>query len=80
LKKQQETPPPFIYGVSYQLGNKIISFNNYKIGNNIDKDVLDSNLYVIDLRNMKWRKFHLSANACQIGRVYHLKDYIISIG
>ncbi len=29
---------------------------------------------------MKWRKFHLSENAGQIGRVYHLRDYIISIG
>lgn len=72
--------PKHILGIAYLFNNQIISFNNYKAGNSINKDELDSSLYIMDLKNMKWRKFHLSENACQIGRVYHLRDYIISIG
>jgi hypothetical protein len=72
--------PKNILGIAYLLNNQIISFNNYKAGNSINKDELDSNLYIMDLKNMKWRKFHLSEKACLIGRVYYLRDYIISIG
>ena len=72
--------PKNILGIAYLLNNQIISFNNYKAGNSIEKDALDSNIYILDLRKMKWQKFHLSESACQIGRIYHLRDYVISIG
>lgn len=72
--------PKHILGIAYLFNNQIISLNNYKAGNSINKDELDSSLYIMDLKNMKWRKFPIDETACQIGRVYHLRDYIISIG
>ena len=80
VEKTKGNKPPFIYGVSYQLGDKIISFNNYKIGNYIDKDVLDSNLYVLDLKHKQWIKRQLNPKVCFIGRVFCLKDYVLTVG
>lgn len=80
VEKTTGNKPPFIYGVSYQLGNKIISFNNYKIGNNIDTDVLDSNLYVLDLKHKQWIKKQLNPKVCFVGRVFYLKDYVLTVG
>ena len=80
VEKTKGNKPPFIYGVSYQLGDKIISFNNYKIGNYIDKDVLDSNLYVLDLKHKQWIKKQLNPKVCFIGRVFCLKDYVLTVG
>lgn len=48
--------PEFIHGISFINNNKIYSFNNFKAGNNVSKDVLDSSLYVLDLPTMQWQK------------------------
>ena len=48
--------PEFINGISFINNNKIYSFNNFKGGNNISKDIIDSNLYVLDLPTMQWQK------------------------
>ncbi len=48
--------PEFIHGISFRNNNKIYSFNNFKAGNNVSKDVLDSSLYVLDLTTMVWQK------------------------
>ena len=80
VEKTTGNKPPFIYGVSYQLGDKIISFNNYKIGNYIDKDILDSNLYVMDLKHKQWIKKRLNPKVCFVGRVFYLKDYVLTLG
>ena len=80
VEKTEGKKPNYILGITYKLGNKIISFNNIKSGNSIDKDLLDSNLYVLDLKKMRWSQFHLNQKACQIGRVFYLKDFVISIG
>ena len=48
--------PEFIHGISFINNNKIYSFNNFKAGNNVSKDVLDSSLYVLDLTTMVWQK------------------------
>jgi hypothetical protein len=72
--------PPFIHGINYELGNKIISFNNYKAGNSIKNNKLDSNLYFFDLHKKKWTKKQLNIKACFIGQVHHFKDYVLSIG
>ena len=48
--------PEFIHGMSFRNNNKIYSFNNFKAGNNVSKDVLDSSLYVLDLTTMVWQK------------------------
>ncbi len=47
--------PEFIHGISFRNNNKIYSFNNFKAGNNVSKDVLDSSLYVLDLTTMVWQ-------------------------
>ena len=48
--------PEFIHGISFRNNNKIYSFNNFKAGNNVSKDELDSSLYVLDLTTMVWQK------------------------
>ena len=48
--------PEFIHGISFRNNNKIYSFNNFKAGNNVSKDLLDSSLYVLDLTTMVWQK------------------------
>ena len=72
--------PKHILGVTYKTGNEIISFNNIESGNSIDKDKLDSNLYLLDLTKMRWSRYCLNELACQVGRVFYLKDFVISIG
>lgn len=51
--------PEFIHGMSFRNNNKIYSFNNFKAGNNVSKDILDSNLYVLDLPTMHWQKYKM---------------------
>jgi len=51
--------PEFIHGISFRNNNKIYSFNNFKAGNNVSKDILDSNLYVLDLPTMQWQKYKM---------------------
>jgi hypothetical protein len=51
--------PEFIHGISFRNNNKIYSFNNFKAGNNVSKDILDSNLYVLDLPAMQWQKYKM---------------------
>ena len=48
--------PEFIHGISFRNNKKIYSFNNFKAGNNVSKDELDSSLYVLDLTTMVWQK------------------------
>lgn len=51
--------PDFIQGITFINGQYVYSFNNFKGGNNVCKDVLDSNLYVLDLTNMVWKTYTL---------------------
>jgi hypothetical protein len=51
--------PEFIHGMSFRNNNKIYSFNNFKAGNNVSNDILDSNLYVLDLPTMQWQKYKM---------------------
>ena len=48
--------PEFIHGINYRNNNQIYSFNNFKGGNNVSNDILDSNFYVLDLPTMQWQK------------------------
>ena len=43
-------------GISFRNNNQIYSFNNFKDGNNVSNDILDSNFYVLDLPTMQWQK------------------------
>lgn len=51
--------PEFIQGITFINSQYIYSFNNFKGGNNVCKDVLDSNLYVLDLTSMAWKTYKL---------------------
>lgn len=51
--------PEFIQGITFINGQYVYSFNNFKGGNNVCKDVLDSNLYVLDLTSMVWKTYTL---------------------
>jgi UDP-2,3-diacylglucosamine pyrophosphatase LpxH len=80
VDKTEGTKPNYILGVAFKLGNKIISFNNFKSGNLIEKDILDSAIYILDLKTKKWSKKALNQNACIQGRVFYTNDFVVSIG
>ena len=68
--------PEFIHGISFINNNKIYSFNNFKAGNNVSKDVLDSSLYVLDLTTMVWQKHKMPiVDLIVISNVIRTADY-----
>ena len=68
--------PEFIHGISFRNNNKIYSFNNFKAGNNVSKDVLDSSLYVLDLTTMVWQKHKMPiVDLIVISNVVRTADY-----
>ena len=68
--------PEFIHGNSFRNNNKIYSFNNFKAGNNVSKDVLDSSLYVLDLTTMVWQKHKMPiVDLIVISNVVRTADY-----
>ena len=68
--------PEFIHGISFINNNKIYSFNNFKAGNNVSKDVLDSSLYVLDLTTMVWQKHKMpNVDLIVISNVVKTADY-----
>ena len=68
--------PEFIHGISFRNNNKIYSFNNFKAGNNVSKDVLDSSLYVLDLTTMVWQKHKMPiVDLIVISNVIRTADY-----
>jgi hypothetical protein len=68
--------PEFIHGMSFRNNNKIYSFNNFKAGNNVSKDVLDSSLYVLDLTTMVWQKHKMPiVDLIVISNVIRTADY-----
>ena len=68
--------PEFIHGISFRNNNKIYSFNNFKAGNNVSKDILDSNLYVLDLPTMQWQKYKMPiVDLIVISNVVSTADY-----
>ena len=68
--------PEFIHGISFRNNNKIYSFNNFKAGNNVSKDILDSNLFVLDLPTMQWQKYKMPiVDLIVISNVVSTADY-----
>ena len=68
--------PEFIHGISFINNNKIYSFNNFKAGNNVSKDLLDSSLYVLDLTTMVWQKHKMPiVDLIVISNVVRTADY-----
>lgn len=80
VDKTEGTKPNYILGVAFKLGTKIISFNNFKSGNLIEKDILDSAIYILDLKTKKWSKKVLNQNARLQGKVIYTNDFVVSIG
>ena len=68
--------PEFIHGISFRNNKKIYSFNNFKAGNNVSKDELDSSLYVLDLTTMVWQKHKMPiVDLIVISNVVRTADY-----
>ncbi len=68
--------PEFIHGINYRNNSQIYSFNNFKPGNNVSKDILDSNFYVLDLPNMQWQKYKMpNVDLIVISNVVSTVDY-----
>lgn len=80
VQRTEGNKPKYILGISFKSGNQIISFNNTKSGNSIENDLLDSSLYILDLKKMKWSKLYLNQNACQKGKIVYSKDFVVSLG
>jgi hypothetical protein len=79
--KATKNTPPFLLGLCLKKSNKIYSFNNLKGGNSATKDLLDSNLYILDLPSMVWQKYSLNdPELVTIGKVFYLKDYTLHKG
>lgn len=80
VEKTNGDVPPFLLGISYLRDGKIISFNNFKSGNLVEKDVLDSSLYILDLKTKKWTKKVLNKSVCFHGKVVYAQHYIAYLG
>jgi len=80
VEKTSGNIPPYLCGVTYTCGKNIISFNNHKIGNEVEHDKLDSAIYLLDIEKKHWTKKTLNPKACLIGRVFYFKEFVLSIG
>jgi hypothetical protein len=49
--------PAFMNGKTFLCNNSIYSFNHLKGGNYVEKDIVDSSLYQLDLLKMTWKKY-----------------------
>lgn len=81
FKNTTGNKPPFIHGITFMHQNKIYAFNNFKSGNTTTADLIDSNLYILDLKKMHWEKYQLAAkNVHFTGKAYHTKDFVLYVG
>jgi len=68
--------PEYIQGVSFINNDKIYCFNNFKGGNNVCKDMIDSNFYVLDLPTMIWQAYKLpNVSLLAITEIVKTPDY-----
>jgi hypothetical protein len=81
FKNTTGNKPPFIHGITFMHQNKIYAFNNFKSGNTTTADLIDSNLYILDLPKMHWEKYQVAAkNVHFTGKAYHTKDFVLYVG
>ena len=76
---QGETPP-FILGPAYVHGQYLYSFNNFKGGNNVEKDLTDTNAYRLNLETKQWQRVYnnlLIKHNIERRWIYYTKDFII---
>ena len=76
---QGETPP-FILGPAYIHGKYLYSFNNLKGGNNVEKDLFDTNAYRLNLETKQWQRVYnnlLRKHNIERRSIYYTKDYLL---
>jgi hypothetical protein len=76
---QGETPP-FILGPAYIHGKYLYSFNNIKGGNNVEKDLTDTNAYRLNLETKQWQRVYnnlLIKHNIERRWIYYTKDYLL---
>jgi hypothetical protein len=72
--------PPFILGPAFKHGEYIYSFNNFKAGNNVEPDLLDSNDYRLNLKTMQWQRISSSMDHHAFfpkSKFIFMRDYLI---
>jgi hypothetical protein len=76
---QGETPP-FVLGPAYIHGKYLYSFNNIKGGNNVEKDLTDTNAYRLNLETKQWQRVYnnlLIKHNIERRWIYYTKDYLL---
>jgi len=70
--------PEFIFGFNFINNDKLFSFNNFKGGNNVCKDIIDSNFYVLELSTMVWQRYKLpNVDLLAITEIVKTADYCL---
>jgi hypothetical protein len=72
--------PPFILGPAYISGKYLFSFNNFKGGNNVEKDLTDTNAYRLNLETKQWQRVYnnlLIKYNIERCRFFYSKDFLI---
>ena len=75
---QGETPP-FILGPAYIHGQYLYSFHNIKGGNNVEKDLADTNAYRLNLETKQWQRVYntnLINHKIEPRIISHSKNYL----
>lgn len=78
---QGETPP-FILGPAYIHGQYLYSFNNFKGGNNVEKDLTDTNAYRLNLKTKQWQRLYNSnftTHKIEPRIIYYTKNYLFML-
>jgi len=76
---QGETPP-FVLGPAYIHGKYLYSFNNIKGGNNVEKDLTDTNAYRLNLETKQWQRVYnnlLIKHNIERRSIYYTNDYLM---
>lgn len=77
--------PPFILGPLIRKGDFLYAFYNFRSGNNVEPDLLDSNSYCLNLRTMNWQKLlpiQISKKFFNVRNIKYIytKNYFVMIG
>ena len=78
---QGETPP-FILGPAYIHGKYLYSFNNFKGGNNVEKDLTDTNAYRLNLKTKQWQRLYnnnFTTHKIEPRIIYYTKNYLFML-
>lgn len=72
--------PNFIRGICLKQGNNIFSFFNSKNGNDAEEDILDNNIYKLDLETKVWEKYeNINLHTPIIFHRIYTQDYTLAV-